>query len=121
MILIDDGLATGFTARAGIEVLRRRGAHRVILAVPVAPREALEEIRALADEVVVLEIPAYFFAIGEFYVDFAQTSDEEATDLLARVAPAPSRVAVPTTADPRTDVDVVAGSDHLPGPPSLAG
>ncbi len=115
VILVDDGLATGFTARAGIEVLRRRGAHRVILAVPVAPRDALEEIRALADEVVVLEIPAYFFAIGEFYVDFGQTSDEEVADLLARVAPAPSRVAVPTTTDPRTDVDVVAGSVHLPG------
>lgn len=115
VILVDDGLATGFTARAGIEVLRCRGARRVILAVPVAPRETLEQIRALADEVVALEVPAYFLAIGEFYLDFSQTSDEEVTDLLARGGPAPSRVDVPTLADPRTDVDVVAGSDHLPG------
>jgi putative phosphoribosyl transferase len=115
VILVDDGLATGFTARAGIEVLRLRGAQRVILAVPVTPREALEEIRALADEVVVLETPASFFGIGEFYVDFAQTSDQEVTDLLSRLEPPPSPVAVSTSADPRSDVDVMAGSHHLPG------
>ncbi|MGZ5213390.1 MAG: alpha/beta fold hydrolase [Actinomycetota bacterium] len=114
-ILVDDGLATGFTARAGIQVLRLRGARRVILAVPVAPRESLEEMRALADEVVVLETPASFFAIGEFYVDFTQTSDEEVADLLARLAPAASAVVDATRADPRSDVDVMAGSQHLPG------
>ena len=88
VILIDDGLATGSTVRAGIEVLRARGARRVVVAVPVAPRETLEEIRALADQVVALEVPATFFAIGEFYVDFTQTSDEEVMDLVTSLAPA---------------------------------
>lgn len=100
VILVDDGLATGFTARAGIEVLRRRGARRIILAVPVAPRETLEEMRTLADEVVALDTPVHFFAIGEFYADFAQTSDEEVVDLMARGAPAippPSRGAAQAT------------------------
>ena len=116
VIIVDDGLATGFTARAGIEVVRHLGARRVVLAVPVAPRETLEQLRAVADEVVALETPDPFFGIGQFYLDFAQTSDEEVTDLLAHGATAAS-TKVP--ADPSTDVDVVVGPVHLPG--TLAG
>ena len=116
VIIVDDGLATGFTARAGIEVVRHLGARRVVLAVPVAPRETLEQLRAVADEVVALETPDRFFGIGQFYLDFAQTSDEEVTDLLANGATAAS-TKVP--ADPSTDVDVVVGPVHLPG--TLAG
>jgi putative phosphoribosyl transferase len=112
VIVVDDGLATGFTARAGIEVVRHLGARRVVLAVPVAPRETLEQLRAVADEAVALETPDPFFGIGQFYLDFAQTSDEEVTDLLARGATAAS-TKVP--ADPSTDVDVVLGPVHLPG------
>jgi putative phosphoribosyl transferase len=83
VILVDDGLATGFTARAAILALRTRGASRVLLAVPVAPPATVEELRLVADEVVVLETPAEFYAIGEFYADFSQTADEEVIGLLA--------------------------------------
>jgi putative phosphoribosyl transferase len=110
VILVDDGLATGSTVRAGIEVLRVRGARRVVVAVPVAPRETLQEIQALADQVVALEVPATFFAIGEFYVDFTQTSDEEVMDLVTSLAP-PN----PASGGRSSEVDVVAGSNHLPG------
>jgi predicted phosphoribosyltransferase len=82
-ILIDDGLATGFTARVAIAALRRRGASRVILAVPVAPASTVEELQLVADEVVALVSPIEFYAIGEFYDDFSQTSDEEVIRLLA--------------------------------------
>ncbi|MGZ4206549.1 MAG: phosphoribosyltransferase family protein [Actinomycetota bacterium] len=77
VVVVDDGIATGFTARAGGEVLRHRGARRVVLATPVAPNHAVQDLRAVADDVVVLETPRDFFAIGQFYADFAQTSDEE--------------------------------------------
>lgn len=89
VIVVDDGLATGFTARAAIEVLRRRGAGRIVLAVPVAPIEARTELRGVADEVVCLCTPSEFWAIGEFYEDFSQTSDEEVARLLdaARLQP----------------------------------
>lgn len=83
VIVVDDGLATGFTARAGIEIVRRRGATRVVLAVPVAPEDAVRELASVADEVVCVLAPRTFWAIGEFYVDFSQTEDVEVTDLLA--------------------------------------
>jgi putative phosphoribosyl transferase len=86
VVLVDDGLATGFTARAAIEVLRRQGARRVVLAVPVAPAETAEEMRGVADDVACLETPAFFMAIGQWYRDFRQTSDEEVAGLLARHA-----------------------------------
>ncbi len=82
VVLVDDGLATGFTARAGIEVVRRRGAARVVLAVPVAPAETVADLRGVADEVVCLETPPGFVAIGACYRDFAQTSDAEVVALL---------------------------------------
>ena len=82
VVLVDDGLATGFTARAGIAVLRQRGAATVVLAVPVAPAEALRELRDLADEVVCLEAPGWFVAVGGSYADFTQTTDAEVVDLL---------------------------------------
>ena len=83
VIVVDDGIATGYTARAGIEVLRHRGAQRVVLAVPVAPADVLAELRTVADEVVCTYIPRSFGAIGRFYEDFAQTSDEDVASLLA--------------------------------------
>jgi len=84
VILVDDGLATGYTARAAIELIRRRGASRVVLAVPVAPEDNVETMRGVADEVVVLETPRWFLSIGEHYVDFTQTSDDEVEALLER-------------------------------------
>lgn len=86
VILIDDGLATGFTARAGIEMLRRKGAQSVVLAVPVAPVDTVEELRAHADDVICLRAPAHFGAIGQWYADFRQVSDTEVATLLAERA-----------------------------------
>jgi putative phosphoribosyl transferase len=93
VVVVDDGLATGFTARAAVEVLRRRGARRIVLAVPVGPEHSCAELAALADEVVCLETPATFRAIGSWYDDFHQVRDEEVAALLARSpdASGPSR------------------------------
>ena len=73
VIVVDDGLATGYTARAAVEAARRGGASRVVLAAPVAPRESVAELSGAADEVVVLDTPHAFFAIGQFFGDFSQT------------------------------------------------
>jgi putative phosphoribosyl transferase len=114
VIVVDDGLATGFTARAAIEVLRRRGAHRILLAVPVAPGDTLTELEAVADEVVCLSIPPEFRAIGQFYDDFTQTDDREVASLLA-ASSAPSRVAPPLPADRPEDVVMSVDGLELPG------
>jgi putative phosphoribosyl transferase len=77
VIIVDDGIATGSTARAAIEVARAHGAARVVLAVPVAPARTCAELSGLADEVVCLEMPDPFMAVGQFYRDFSQTTDAE--------------------------------------------
>lgn len=82
-IVVDDGLATGSTARAAIEVLRKRGTAEVWLAVPVAPRDTAELMRTVADRVVTIETPRHFGAVGAWYRDFTQTSDDEVRSLLA--------------------------------------
>ena len=81
-VIVDDGIATGSTARAACQVARAMGAARVLLAVPVAPPGADVGMRGDADEVICLETPGRFLAIGEWYEDFAQTSDEEVIALL---------------------------------------
>ena len=86
VIVVDDGIATGSTARAACLVARARGASRVILAVPVGSVEATASLRRAADEVICLHIPERFFAIGEWYGDFSQVSDEEVTALLGKAA-----------------------------------
>jgi putative phosphoribosyl transferase len=77
VIVVDDGLATGSTARAAVLVARAHGAARVVLAVPVGPSRTCIELRGIADEVVCLEQPASFSAVGQFYRDFSQTTDDE--------------------------------------------
>jgi putative phosphoribosyl transferase len=114
VIVVDDGLATGFTARAGIEVLRHRGARRIVLAVPVAPRDTLAELRTIADEVVCLYSPSEFRAIGRFYDDFTQTTDAEVATLLDAV-PAAAGVAPPPTDDRSEEVVVAVDGLELPG------
>lgn len=84
VVVVDDGLATGFTARAAIDVLRLRHAARIVLAVPVAPADTVEELGEVADEVVCLRTPWPFMAIGQWYDDFTQVRDGEVTDLLER-------------------------------------
>lgn len=81
-IVVDDGLATGATARAALRALRRQGAARIILAVPVAPADTLEAMRAEADEIVCLEIPEPFFGVGAFYGAFDQLTDAQTIALL---------------------------------------
>lgn len=86
-IVVDDGIATGATVRAALRGVRRREPSRLVLAVPVAPAETIESLRAEVDEVVCLATPVPFGAIGRFYDDFRQVSDEEVRDLLARSTP----------------------------------
>ena len=81
-VVVDDGIATGSTARAACQVARLQGAARVVLAVPVAPPGWEARIGAVADELVAVETPAPFFAIGQFYADFTQTTDDEVAGCL---------------------------------------
>jgi predicted phosphoribosyltransferase len=83
VIVVDDGLATGFTARAAIEVMRRRGAARVVLAVPVGPPGAIAALRDVADDVVCAEVTERFSGISEWYEDFHQVGDDEVACLVA--------------------------------------
>ena len=82
VILVDDGLATGATMRAAVRGVRLRSPRRVVVAVPVASREACEQLAADGDEVVCAEVPAFFDGVGRWYADFSQTSDAEVTRLL---------------------------------------
>jgi predicted phosphoribosyltransferase len=86
VVVVDDGVATGSSARAACEVVRARGAAKVILAVPVGPWDIAERVGPAVDEIVCLEQPAGFFAVGEAYRSFAATSDEQVIDLLKRAA-----------------------------------
>lgn len=81
VILVDDGIATGFTVFAAIKSLRRRGAEKIIVAVPVAPKETAEDIKEVVDAFVCLYTPTIFYAVGEFYENFEQVEDEEVISL----------------------------------------
>jgi putative phosphoribosyl transferase len=82
VVVVDDGIATGGTMRAAVEIVRAHGAGLVVVAVPVAPREVVDGLRAIADAVFVLDTPEPFAAIGQWYHEFAQTSDKEVAQLL---------------------------------------
>jgi putative phosphoribosyl transferase len=84
VVVVDDGLATGVTARAALRAVRARGAARVILAVPVAPRAAVTQMQREADEVVLLASPAAFRSVGQWYTAFGQLSDADVLSLLAQ-------------------------------------
>lgn len=86
-VLVDDGLATGYTARAGLAALKELGAKRVILAVPGGSPESVKAIGREVDDVVCLDAPAQMMAVGQFYQDFRQTTDQEVTDLLSEANP----------------------------------
>jgi predicted phosphoribosyltransferase len=85
-IVVDDGLATGATARAAIRALKLQGAAKVVLAVPVAPEDTLELLRKEADEVVCLRSERWFLGVGAFYDDFRQLKDEEVVAMLRKAA-----------------------------------
>jgi putative phosphoribosyl transferase len=86
-ILVDDGIATGATARAAVTAVRRLGPSRVVLAVPVAPPDTLQTFAGITDEVVCPLTPDTFEAVGRWYQNFAPTTDTEVRALLAGVAP----------------------------------
>jgi putative phosphoribosyl transferase len=84
VVIVDDGIATGATAAVAAHVARARGASHVVIAVPVAPPEAVLTLRSAADEVIVARTPRNFAAVGQWYADFSPTSNDEVTRLLAR-------------------------------------
>jgi putative phosphoribosyl transferase len=86
VILVDDGLATGATMRAAVMAARERHPARVIVAVPVSARETHQQFKARADEIICVQIPENFEGVGQWYEDFAQTSNEEVRDLLEQGA-----------------------------------
>jgi predicted phosphoribosyltransferase/dienelactone hydrolase len=110
-LIVDDGIATGATVRAACEVAREHGARRVVVAAPIAPPSAIEALRTVADDVVVLASPEWFGAIGPFYDDFTQTTDEEVIRLLERAR------ARPEPEEPAREEEVIieAGPVHLAG------
>lgn len=90
VIVTDDGIATGSTMIAALLSVRDQNPHESIVAVPVAPPDRLVEIRRYCDEVVCLQAPAFFWAVGQFYHDFRAVEDEEAVELLREFAHASS-------------------------------
>lgn len=86
VILIDDGLATGSSMRAAVAALRQQGPARIVVAVPVGATETCAELKAQADEIICAATPAPFHAVGLWYDDFSQTTDEEVHDLLEKAA-----------------------------------
>lgn len=90
VILVDDGIATGSTARAAITALRQMKPARIVLAVPVAPPSTCRRLEPVVDELITIEQPEPFQAVGQFYLDFSPVSDRMVTDLLARAGPSAS-------------------------------
>jgi putative phosphoribosyl transferase len=86
VIIVDDGLATGSTMRAAVRALRRLKPARIVVAVPVGARSTCTQLRSDADEVVCAEAPEHFYAVGLWYHDFSQTTDQEVKQLLADAA-----------------------------------
>lgn len=86
VILVDDGLATGSTMLAAVQALRQQGPARIVVAVPVAAPDTCELLKAHVDEVVCAATPEPFYAVGLWYQDFSQTTDEEVRELLGRSA-----------------------------------
>ncbi len=128
VILVDDGLATGHSALAAVQSLRKRGATRVILAVPVAAPESAHELRRHVDEVVCVEAPAELWAVGYWYEDFRPTTEEEVAALLARYGEPPPqtpgvegpRARTPDDPAPRELGDPIAREVVIPLAPHLS-
>lgn len=82
-LLVDDGIATGASMHVAVDAIRQRGAHKIIVCVPVAALESLTRLKTIADDVICLDAPIDFEAVGIFYRDFAQTTDQEVIHLLS--------------------------------------
>jgi putative phosphoribosyl transferase len=107
VIIVDDGLATGATARTAVHIARARGARRIVLAVPVAPLETVSELECDADEVVTVLTPAHFVAVGLWYRDFNQTSDKEVATLLRQNGEGPTNQVTDRDLDQEVTIPVV--------------
>ena len=113
VIVVDDGIATGSTARAACAVVRSEGASRVVLAVPVAPADWTARLAGVADELVCVATPEPFFAVGQFYEDFAQTTDDEVVECLRNAGAAPQGATDPPAHE--STVTVPLGDISLTG------
>ena len=113
VVVVDDGIATGSTARAACAVVRSEGAARVILAAPVAPADWTRRLRGVADEFVCVATPEPFYAVGQFYDDFAQTTDDEVVECLRRSSLTPGPDDDPSSRE--SDVVVPVGDVTLDG------
>src|SRR5262249_47617563 len=124
VIVVDDGIATGATTRAALRAIRMRNPAKLVLAVPVAPTESLPEMRQEAEDVVCLEDYDGFGAIGFYYSDFHQVSDQDVIDTLARF---PARARANTRKPAAWSCDCIAqaailsrsGNAHVEKPPAL--
>jgi putative phosphoribosyl transferase len=120
-LVVDDGIATGSTAKAACQVARAHGAARVVLAAPVAPQDTPRRFAGVVDELVTLSQPSGFMAVGQFYADFTQVSDETVLDLLARARrslPAGAQAGAGADDDPplaSIDVSIPSGGVTLHG------
>lgn len=108
-VVVDDGIATGATARAACQVVRAQGAARVVLAAPVGAQDTLTSLAGVVDELVCLQAPPCFGAVGQYYVDFTQTSDEEVVRLLREAAGGADSGPV------HEDVEIEVGQARLAG------
>jgi predicted phosphoribosyltransferase/pimeloyl-ACP methyl ester carboxylesterase len=122
-IVVDDGMATGMTELAAVRALRKRGAERIIVAVPVASSEAVAALEQEADRVIALTVPRRLYGVGMWYRDFAPVSDEEVLALLANARmgapPAPARPASPSAAAPPQETappEATAPPEGTPAP-----
>ncbi len=117
-VVVDDGIATGATARAACQVARAQGASSVVLAVPIGPDDVVERFAEYADKVICLRKPAWFFAVGQGYRHFTQTSDDEVIAILDRARDGFAKAASAGAADPPLRDDEVT---MAAGPVTLAG
>lgn len=85
VILVDDGIATGATMKAGVISVKKKKPEKIIVAIPVASPQSVEELKEITDEVICLYAPAYFAAVGQFYTEFSQTSDDEVIEILKKI------------------------------------
>jgi putative phosphoribosyl transferase len=120
VIIVDDGIATGSTASAACQVARRQGAAMVIMAAPVGAPESIHALRAVCDDVVCLEAPPFFAAVGTWYDDFRHVPDADVTELLERAAAAvatpPSASAAPETSPATQQANPPSGRKQSTAP-----
>jgi putative phosphoribosyl transferase len=99
IILVDDGIATGSTMRAAVTLLQQQQPHRIVVAVPIAPPETCEQLSEQVDEVVCLKMPEHMYAVGVWYEDFSQTTDDEVCYLLAKQSHLTTTLSKPSAAN----------------------